>query len=384
MNRLPTKIKEEKKGRVPNGEGVTYKTSKSWCITSHLVNAPVFDEKVHQLMVYQQEKGINPGKGQDGLHWQIYVKMLKTSGYRAVQKSLCKTEEYKQLNCNIAVGSPKQNRDYCSKSSTKVGKTFEFGNWPETGQGARNDIRAAGALAKEGKFKEIELDMLVKYHGGLDRVHREYFRTGMPYPRNVEVRWGAAGFGKTYGAAQDYNFEASLIKGLCTGKEKTPWFNGYNRGDEVAIIDDFDWENFPIGTLLDILDSYICQVQVKGGFVPWMPKTIIITSTVNPKDWYPGRRQPEVLRRINLITHITEHWRIRLAKEVAKEVVDKINYADNEEEAIKFVRQKTHEHITPTKVIPTETEDNVGDLTIEEIEEMLNGCKPESSSPPSS
>ena len=66
--------------------------------------------------------------------------------------------------------------------------------------------------------------------------------------------------------------------------ETLKWFDGY-RGQPVAIIDDFrksmltEWS-----FLLRLLDGYNLIVQVKGGFVKWKPKVIIVTSPASPSE----------------------------------------------------------------------------------------------------
>nr|QYV43184.1 replication-associated protein [Vientovirus] len=66
--------------------------------------------------------------------------------------------------------------------------------------------------------------------------------------------------------------------------ETLKWFDGY-RGQPVSIIDDFrksmltEWS-----FLLRLLDGYNLIVQVKGGFVKWKPKVIIVTSPASPSE----------------------------------------------------------------------------------------------------
>ena len=53
------------------------------------------------------------------------------------------------------------------------------------------------------------------------------------------------------------------------------------------------WEDFngaqnkvPLVQLLRLLDRYPLQVRVKGGFVWWSPKRVIITTNTDPNKWY--------------------------------------------------------------------------------------------------
>nr|WMC00985.1 replication associated protein [Redondovirus D_HF5_2R] len=98
------------------------------------------------------------------------------------------------------------------------------------------------------------------------------------------VMWfkGPTGEGKTRTAvkiAEEYFKNDYWIS-----NETLKWFDNYN-GQEIAIIDDFrksmitDWS-----FLLRILDGYSLIVQIKGGFVRWCPKVIIITSPASPEE----------------------------------------------------------------------------------------------------
>lgn len=59
---------------------------------------------------------------------------------------------------------------------------------------------------------------------------------------------------------------------------------------DTVIFDDFRWDWFEFDELLRLLDfSRIHQVEVKGGSVYWIPKTIIITTCKNIRDTFTSR-----------------------------------------------------------------------------------------------
>lgn len=90
--------------------------------------------------------------------------------------------------------------------------------------------------------------------------------------------YGATGTGKTRTA-----IEIATESGLgywISHSEKLQWFDGY-KGQEYAIIDDFRRNMCSYNYFLRLLDRYSMQVQVKGGYVNWIPKVIIITSPVD-------------------------------------------------------------------------------------------------------
>lgn len=95
--------------------------------------------------------------------------------------------------------------------------------------------------------------------------------------------WGSTGSGKTRTAveiAQDSGHDYWM-----SHSEKLQWFDGYN-GQEYAIIDDFRRNMCSFNYFLRLLDRYEMQVQVKGGYVNWIPKVIIITCPVDVQTAY--------------------------------------------------------------------------------------------------
>lgn len=67
------------------------------------------------------------------------------------------------------------------------------------------------------------------------------------------------------------------------------WFDGYEGQDDV-LMDDYQCSMLDREFFLRLLDRYPMQVPVKGGFVEWRPKRIIITSNHNPIDWYASEQ----------------------------------------------------------------------------------------------
>jgi len=130
------------------------------------------------------------------------------------------------------------------------------------------------------------------------------------------VYCGAAGTGKSRLAYEQFPdlYELPIGKDL--------WFDGY-QGQETVLFDDFDGQ-YPLSQLLKLFDNYyIRQVPIKGGFVWFNPKRIIITSNYNPQDWYDytnRTRQAMGLRRriITLINFLGDR-RIRYDGDDIKE-----------------------------------------------------------------
>lgn len=90
--------------------------------------------------------------------------------------------------------------------------------------------------------------------------------------------WGATGTGKTRTAVEMANDMG--VDYWISHSEKLQWFDGYN-GQSYVIIDDFRRNMCTFNYFLRLLDRYEMQVQVKGGYVNWIPKYIIITCPVD-------------------------------------------------------------------------------------------------------
>ncbi|AHM24972.1 rep protein [Porcine stool-associated circular virus 5] len=142
------------------------------------------------------------------------------------------------------------------------------------------DLMLTGDLEKafiDGTLGPIEVIRAEK----LRKIFQVY-RKPEPYSKKL-IMWyrGETGEGKTRTAVElAEEFELSYW----ITNESLRWFDGYN-GQELVIIDDFrqkmitDW-NF----LLRLLDGYGLSVPVKGGYVAWKPKIIIITTPATPQE----------------------------------------------------------------------------------------------------
>jgi len=63
------------------------------------------------------------------------------------------------------------------------------------------------------------------------------------------------------------------------------WFDGYDGQDHV-LFDDFRASWCTFSHLLNLLDKYPVNVEIKGGFRMFKPKIIWITSATHPRSTY--------------------------------------------------------------------------------------------------
>jgi hypothetical protein len=213
-----------------------------------------------------------------------------------------------------AKGSAAQNKEYIEKANPEGQQEkseediFEFGTLPRNGRGRRTDLELAYEQIRAGTtfsaLSESYPSASVRYGAGLQRLIMLH-----PKPKpllEIHVFWGQTGTGKT---RRCYDFTSLEKIWSCPGKQGTGvWFDGYD-GHEVALFDDFDGSWFPVTTFLKLIDRYPFRYQVKGGFVPWIPKHLFITSNVDPKDWYGGAseaHQAAVMRKLREFGTILE------------------------------------------------------------------------------
>lgn len=229
-------------------------------------------------------------------HLQGYMEFASGKRFDTLQKALM------QVNLRRAEGNAQQNILYCSKGDQSHdefvqlkekgpnyglnAQVYEDGDVSE--QGKRNDLVEAMADIKIGMkeldFFETHPMVMFKYPRACDRYRTlcEKERSKGFNKKEVSVLWGETGTGKTRAAMECFP-DAFIVSTTQTGL----WWDGYD-GEEVVVFDEFRDNAIGLAIFLRFLDGYYCQVPIKGGSKTLMAKNIIITSNVDPQDWYAG------------------------------------------------------------------------------------------------
>lgn len=230
-----------------------------------------------KYIAYGEEVCPNTGKR----HHQMYVSFVNAKN--TSNKVLCKIGDlFGPTHCYVKAmkGSWAQNEAYCSKE----GELQEHGDKPK--QGFRNDIReiADKILSGEASADDVCVDnpeFFHQYGRTLDRLEaiglRKQFRKWM-----TKGIWytGPSGCGKSHTAFKDYSPETHYIKVI---DEK--FWDGY-KGQDTVIINEFRGE-IKFSELLDLVDKWPKTVMWKcREAVPFLAKTLIITSIKKPEDIY--------------------------------------------------------------------------------------------------
>lgn len=218
------------------------------------------------------------------LHLQGFVRFVRPHRRRAVQRRCGIGESH--TNPRHAQSTPEQARDYCRKEESRVDGPWEGGEWVTQGQ--RTDLDAVRRSIERGDSERViaqeHFGDWVRYYGAFAR-YRNLLAVRRTDACDVRVYVGNTGCGKSRAAWDEF---PELYPAPLPGERSrsSPWFDNYCAHD-VVLIDDFTGNEYEIGFMLKLLDRYPMQVPVKGSFVNWAPKIIIITSNVHPDLWFP-------------------------------------------------------------------------------------------------
>lgn len=117
----------------------------------------------------------------------------------------------------------------------------------------------------------------IKFHRGIEKLC-EWYPIHRTWRTELFIYWGVPGTGKSEKAKAEY---PDYFPKSTTDR----WWDGY-RDQETVLIDDFYGNGIEYEDMLKLADSGRFNVPIKGGYVPFLAKRIIITSNQNPKKWY--------------------------------------------------------------------------------------------------
>ncbi len=217
-------------------------------------------------------------------HLQGYLESKRSY---TVYKKLATYLNFTTIHLEERKGNQKQAIDYCQKSETQSLPPESIGIPIKIEQGKKFN-KVWGDIKEDKTQYEIvdrNAGLYMRYSTGIEKmrmIHLKRFqRTQAP---EVIVIIGQPGIGKT---RYIYDVEEFLhIYRLPNGNNGNLWFDGYDPIEQkVLLIDDFKgWIKYQ--KLLQIIDRYSLNVEVKGGMVPLMVTKIYITSNFEVDDWY--------------------------------------------------------------------------------------------------
>lgn len=245
--------------------------------------------------IFQAERGLL-----DTPHYQGYCQFITKKRLNTLKTII------PQAHWEVARGDVDSNKRYCSKEPRESGP-FEYG--VPTKQGQRVDLETFRDAILTGKSN---LDLVMEfpreyfaYQRVIDTVRTANYSARTEKP-TVIVYWGGSGTGKTRTCFDFLGPDRTYVVSK-PDNGRPLWWDGYNPTRHGAIlIDDFyGW--LPWSFLLQLLDRYPFQVEVKGGKIHFNSKNIFITSNTEPKTWYkniPNDDMTPLLRRIDEIKYL--------------------------------------------------------------------------------
>nr|WAE42518.1 MAG: replication associated protein [Cressdnaviricota sp.] len=220
-------------------------------------------------------------------HWQFYVVLHKKLSLKGMKRIDAQTRSNKIDN-------------YVWKDETCVdGSKFELGKKPHK-QNSKRDWQAVWDLAAAGRVEEIEAGIRINHYRTLNDIATDHEPLFLRPEVRTVVFWGPTGTGKSRRAFDLFKTDYYVKNPL------TKWWDGY-KGESNIIIDEYDGKSINIINMLKWLDCYPCDVEVKGGARRFKALNFIITSNLNPADWYEdalNQHKMALLRRINVIENM--------------------------------------------------------------------------------
>lgn len=266
-----------------------------------------------------------PERGEQGTrHLQGYV-VLRHPGTLAGIKKLLSPSGAGRAHLESARGSLEQNVQYCSKpdgrdtwSPVVEGEACDFSGMSipyslgdrsglegtGRGSGSRSDIAAAAQSILDGatptEVARAHPKTFIMYSRGIAALSAACSKRRDPSTAPT-IYWvhGPTGTGKSrwcYEQSPDAYWKST----------EHFWWDGYDGVSDV-IIDDYRADFCKFHILLNLLDRYPCQVQIKGGTLQFNARTIYITCPSHPTVVWASRTSEDMnqlLRRITEIKYI--------------------------------------------------------------------------------
>lgn len=228
--------------------------------------------------------------GESGtLHLQGYCELKRQYMFTALKKAI------PRAHIEARRGKQVDAIKYCKKD----GKVILEEGEPRH-QGFRSDLDKVRETALESGMREVTA---LYNHQQISVAQKFLTYNEEPRDWKPEVIWlhGKSGVGKSRRARE------ICPEDCYTKNDGTKWWDGYDIHENV-IIDDFRGSWWTLTYLLGLIDRYAFQVEVKGGYRQFKPKTIVITSIKHPKECYKDQGEPmeQLLRRLDRIENLSE------------------------------------------------------------------------------
>ena len=270
---------------------------RNFCLTLNNYTTAEAQNLINFCKKYASYWVIGWEKGEQGTpHLQGYVELKKRIRFNSLKRKLPRCHIEKRR------GTASQAATYCKKD----GEYMEDGEMSQ--QGKRNDLDTFVKDVRSGhrnyKLIDNHPNIMCRYHRFADTIrYAECERLSIErhnIPVEVHVRWGKPGTGKSRYCWEN---EPELYR-VDLSDAKKLWMDGYY-GQETVLLDDFNGQ-IPYELLLNLLDRYKMQSQVKGSYTYKAWTKVYITSNHHPRNWYPHIQDiTALIRRFKSVTEVS-------------------------------------------------------------------------------
>lgn len=276
--------------------------SKGWVYT---LNNYTMDD-VHRLRAIHLNRScqgayhiFQPERGDSNTpHLQGFVYFPNRKRFSTVKRLLSDRAHLEPMR-----GTPQQASDYCRKEESRDSLVdfgvHEVGDIPIHEPGKRNDLLEISLRLDDGghlwDIAKHDTDLrpsVLRNYRALS-TYETHVTGQRAVPTQLEIHEGDPGTFKSF-TANLWDDPYFLEHG-----NSGAWFDGYepNRHDTV-VADEFGGHFMPYTTLKRLADRYPMSVETKGGRVAFRAKRLVITTNIDPEQWYKNAPFPELKRRI--------------------------------------------------------------------------------------
>lgn len=234
------------------------------------------------------------------LHWQMYaefdVAMMWTTlhTYEGLDDPPAHFE--------VRRGTQAQAIAYAKKADTRVEGPWEWGVPKHQGQNVAL-AEVAVSLKRGAALREIadsHPTEMIRHASGIAKYQ---VLVAKPRPDDLEticfVFYGAGGTGKSTFARKLASYLGPRTYKVPSAKGSGLYWDGYAQGD-VVLIDEFKGNRMQPTEFNQLVDKGPHQVPVHGGTTEFNSRYIIITTNVNPRNWWDIEYLRSLRRRIIL------------------------------------------------------------------------------------
>ncbi len=241
-----------------------------------------------RYFILQEEIG-EAGESNTGtVHLQGYIEFTRSKSLTQLKHDFGDSIHWESRR-----GTQLEARNYCRKQRTRVlgGMSLESG----TAARSRFSGDMIEALEQGAKPSEIAENFPKEFIKKCCGIERWYNKVTAKVPRKwqmeVVICFGPTGVGKSWWACEE-NADVYHVPWPMGGR----WWWPEYEGEECVVMDEFRHQ-IKMDLMLKILDRHPMKIEWKGGNTEFRSKTIIITTNIDPMQWYPNVQDRSMLRR---------------------------------------------------------------------------------------